>query len=78
MVIQGEKRMAVEARWGLLASPDQRKALSTFNAWLETVRGSPGVPRERPDPPGPDPHRRLYEWTGEQYRAVTRCGTGDR
>ena len=41
VIIQGEERRAVQARWGQFTTADQPKSLSTFNSRLETVRGSP-------------------------------------
>ena len=41
VVIQAEECVARLARWGLIATRDQPKALSTFNARVETAARSP-------------------------------------
>ena len=64
MVIQHEGRGAVQARWGLLNGADQPKSLSTFNARLETVRGSPVFRAAFQSRRALIPITGLYEWTG--------------
>ena len=66
MVVEQEGRRAVLARWGFLATAEQPKSLSTFNARLETARTSPLFREAFQSRQALIPIDGLYEWIGEK------------
>jgi len=64
MVCEDGGRQAWLARWGLIASPDQPKRLSTFNARVETVERSPVFRESFRVRRALIPLGGAYEWTG--------------
>lgn len=66
MVVEREERWAVLVRWGLLATAELPKSLSTFNARLETARTSPLFRETFRSRRALIPLHGLYEWTGEK------------
>ena len=76
LVCEDGGRQARLARWGLIASADQPKSLSTFNARLETVQRSPVFREAYRTRRALIPIQGTYEWTGEQGKrsplAITR------
>ena len=76
MVCEDGGRQAMLARWGLIASRDQPKSLSTFNARVETVPRSPIFREAYRSRRALIPIQGAYEWTGEKGQrrplAITR------
>lgn len=76
LVCHDGERQARMARWGLIASPDQPKNLSTFNARVETARHSPVFRDAFQLRRALIPVQGAYEWTGEKGKrrplAITR------
>ncbi|WP_407573018.1 SOS response-associated peptidase [Deinococcus altitudinis] len=66
MVYDDDGRQARMARWGLIASPDQPKTLSTFNARAETVDRSPVFREAFRTRRALIPISGAYEWIGEK------------
>ncbi len=76
LVCEDGGRQARLARWGLIASLDQTKGLSTFNARLETAQHSPVFREAYRTRRAVIPIQGAYEWTGEKGKrsplAITR------
>jgi putative SOS response-associated peptidase YedK len=77
LLVRNESSREVQlARWGLIASADQPKSLSTFNARVETAGRSPVFRDAYRTRRVLIPLGGLYEWTGEKGKrsplAITR------
>ena len=76
LICEDGGRQARLARWGLIASADQPKSLSTFNARLETATHSPVFREAYCTRRALIPIQGAYEWTGEKGKraplAITR------
>lgn len=76
LVREDSGRQARLARWGLIASADQPKGLSTFNARAETAQRSPVFREAFRTRRALIPIQGAYEWTGEKGKraplAITR------